>query len=203
MTASRVKIARGLSRLRAPHSFAHSDFAGVRSVTETSMMFITPHAAQRSSRHSTPRTWKTKIIARDLIPHVGKASPAGGRRAKLSGLLGRNSTTAAQQTRAFRPMALGMSACEVALTLIQYCFSSGLQNLRNVLSGRRRCCHRDFFLRRTHSCGIFATPIHGKTVAPQCPALCPSGCSLGKSSLRGYRGRLIMVEGAALFIDCH
>ena len=32
-------------------------------------------------------------------------------------------------------MALGISSCEVALTLIQYCFSSGC-NLRNVASGK-------------------------------------------------------------------
>ena len=32
-------------------------------------------------------------------------------------------------------IALGISACEVALALIQYCFSSGC-NFRNVLSGK-------------------------------------------------------------------
>src|ERR1035438_10271035 len=87
-------------------------------------------------------------------------------------------------------IALGMSACEVALTLIQYCFSSGC-NFRNVLSGKKTMLSSGFFPPPNTLLRTFATPI----TVNSCPSMSsslPSGCSLGKSSSRSEENDVVI-----------
>ena len=96
MIASSVNCSR-MSRLRAPMAL-RTPISRVRSVTETSMMFITPTPPTIKPTLETANM-KMKIMLGDLVPHVGKR--VLGEDGEIVRLVGRNPAAAAQQLAHF------------------------------------------------------------------------------------------------------
>ena len=119
-----------MSFLRAPMAF-RTPISRVRSVTLTSMIFITPTPPTtrptleiaNMPMKSAPVSWfHTSEIESEVIT------------AKLSGLS--NATLRRRRSNSrISSIAFGISSCEVALMLITCCFISGCRALK-VLSGR-------------------------------------------------------------------
>ena len=128
--ASSVNCSR-MSRFAGANRFAHADLAGA--LGNRNQHDVHDANAADDQGHAGNGKHEDKDRAGDLAPDIGERIL--GEDGEIIRLVGRHAPAAAQAVRAFRRSALGMSACEVALTLMKCCLSSGC-NLRSVASGK-------------------------------------------------------------------
>ena len=128
--ASSVNCSR-MSPLRAPMAL-RTPISRVRSVTDTSMMFMTPTPPTIRATLETANM-KINTARRDLVPDVGER--VLGEDGEIVRLIRAARGGGGASSSRISSTAFGMSACEVALTLMKCCLSSGC-SLRNVDSGK-------------------------------------------------------------------